>query len=69
MVWALENPTSGIVETDEMDHARCLEIQKPYLGPVEGHYTDWHPLKNRRTLFKEDVDESDPWQFKNVLVR
>ncbi|MEM8824658.1 MAG: saccharopine dehydrogenase NADP-binding domain-containing protein, partial [Pseudomonadota bacterium] len=32
MVWALENPGAGIVETDEMDHARCLEIQLPYLG-------------------------------------
>lgn len=69
MVWALENPKAGIVESDEMDHARCLEIQKPYLGPVEGHYTDWHPLKNRRDLFKEDIDETDPWQFRNVLVR
>lgn len=69
MVWALENPKAGIVETDEMDHIRCLEIQKPYLGPVEGHYTDWNPLQNRRGLFDEDFDESDPWQFKNVLVR
>ena len=26
-----------IVETDEMDHARCLEVQRPYLGAVEAH--------------------------------
>jgi hypothetical protein len=45
MVWALENPNAGIVETDEMDHARCLEVQRPYLGPVEAHYTDWTPLQ------------------------
>jgi len=69
MVWALENPNAGIMDTDEIDHIRCLEIQKPYLGPVEGHYTDWNPLTNRTKLFKEDLDESDPWQFKNVLVR
>lgn len=68
MVWALENPMAGIVETDEMDHIRCLEIQKPYLGPVEGHYTDWTPLDSRSSLFPEDMDEEDPWQFKNVLV-
>ena len=47
MVWALENPRAGIVETDEMDHARCLEVQRPYLGPVEAHYTDWTPLADR----------------------
>lgn len=68
MVWALENPTAGIVEADEMDHVRCLEVQRPYLGPVEAHYTDWTPLKDRWTHFPEDVDESDPWQFRNVLA-
>ena len=68
MVWALENPEAGIVETDEMDHARCLEVQRPYLGPVEAHYTDWTPLQDRWELFPEDIDESDPWQFRNVLA-
>ncbi len=32
VVWALENPEAGIVETDDMDHVRCLEMQTPYLG-------------------------------------
>ena len=68
MVWALENPHAGIVEAEEMDHLRCLEIQTPYLGRVEGHYTDWHPLANRWSQFDEDIDEADPWQFKNVLA-
>jgi homospermidine synthase len=69
MVWALENPEAGIVETDEMDHRRCLEVQMPYLGPVKGYYTDWTPLDGRPSLFPEDIDESDPWQFRNILVR
>ena len=68
MVWALENPGAGIVETDETDHARCLEIQSPYLGPVEAHYTDWTPLTDRWQLFPEDIDETDPWSFRNVLA-
>jgi len=69
MAWALENPNAGIVEADEMDFRRCLEVQRPYLGPVVGAYTDWTPLKDRPGLFPEDIDESDPWQFRNVLVR
>ena len=69
MVWALENPEAGIVDTDEMDFKRCLEIQRPYLGPVEGHYTDWTPLDRRPGLFPEDLDTKDPWQFRNILVR
>jgi homospermidine synthase len=69
MVWALENPEAGIVETDEMDFRRCLEVQKPYLGPLKGHYTDWTPLENRPGLFKENLDLDDPWQFRNILVR
>jgi homospermidine synthase len=68
MVWALENPNEGIVEAEEMDFKRCLEIQLPYLGPVNGYYTDWTPLENRPGLFPEEIDESDPWQFKNFFV-
>jgi len=69
MVWALENPVAGIVETDEMDHARCLEVQQPYLGPVKGYYTDWTPLEGRPGFFPEDIDPAEPWAFRNVLVR
>ena len=69
MVWALENPKAGIVEADELDFRRCLEVQLPYLGPVIGAYTDWTPLVGRPGFFPEDIDQSDPWQFRNVLVR
>ena len=33
-----------------------------------GEYTDWTPLHERERLFPEDIDKSDPWQFKNVRV-
>lgn len=69
MVWALDNPEAGIVEADEMDYRRCLEVQRPYLGPVAGYYTDWTPLVGRPGLFPEDIDETDPWSFKNILVK
>lgn len=69
MVWALENPEAGIVEADEMDFRRCLEVQRPYLGPVIGVYTDWDPTLDRGQLFPEDLDLDDPWQFSNVIVR
>ncbi len=68
IVWALENPVAGIVETDDMDHERCLEVQRPYLGSVVGVYTDWTPLAGRPGLFADDIDTDDPWQFRNVLV-
>jgi homospermidine synthase len=68
MVWALENPDAGIVEADEMDFRRCLEVQRPYLGPVTGHYTDWTPLTDRPGFYPEQIDADDPWQFRNVLV-
>jgi len=68
VVWAMENPERGIIEPDEMDFQRPLQICMPYLGPVVGAYTDWTPLKDRGRLFAEDIDTSDPWQFKNVLV-
>jgi homospermidine synthase len=68
MVWAIENPRRGVIEPDEMDFRRNLEICMPYLGPVVGAYTDWNPLFERNRLFPEEVDPSDPWLFKNVMV-
>jgi homospermidine synthase len=68
MIWAMENPALGIVEPDEMDYRRNLEICMPYLGPVVGAYSDWTPLFERGQLFPEDLDLDDAWQFKNVRV-
>jgi homospermidine synthase len=68
LVWAMENPNNGITEPDEIDFRRALQICRPYLGPVVGQYTDWTPLSDRERLFPEDLDKSDPWQFKNVRV-
>jgi homospermidine synthase len=68
VVWAMENPRQGVVESDEMDHDRILEIAGPYLGEVVGVYSDWTPLQDRGRLFPEAVDESDPWQFANIRV-
>jgi hypothetical protein len=35
---------------------------------VEAHYTDWTPIATRWAQFAEEIDESDPWQFENVLA-
>jgi homospermidine synthase len=68
VIWAIENPRAGVVDADQMDHARILEICMPYLGEVVGVYSDWTPLQDRGRLFPEDVDTSCPWQFKNIRV-
>ena len=69
IIWAMENPNAGIVETEEMDFRRCMKIQRPYLGTVGGFYTDWTPLDGRGKLFAEKLDRRDPWQFANIVVR
>jgi homospermidine synthase len=68
MVFAIENPEAGVVEADELDHARALEICLPYLGEMAGVYSDWTPLQERGRLFPEEVDAADPWQFRNFRV-
>jgi homospermidine synthase len=68
VVWAIEHPQKGIVEPDEMDFLRILEIARPYLGEVVGIYGEWTPLSGRERLFAEDLDRDDPWQFKNFRV-
>ena len=68
VIWAIENPRAGVVEADAMDHARVMEITRPYLGEVVGVYSDWTPLAGREALFPEALDRADPWQFKNFRV-
>ena len=68
MIWAMENPHAGVVEADNIDHRRVMEIARPYLGDVVGVYSDWTPLDGRGALFPEAVDSADPWQFKNFRV-
>ncbi len=68
VIWAMENPRRGIVDPDDLDFQRAQEIANPYLGKVFGVYTDWNPLHGRNHPFPEDLDASDPWQFKNFRV-
>ena len=68
VIWAMENPRAGVVEADSLDYARVLEIVLPYLGTMAGEYSNWTPLQERGVLFPEDVDATDPWQFKNFRV-
>jgi homospermidine synthase len=68
VVWAIEHPREGVVEPEGLDFARILEIARPYLGEVVGAYGGWTPLAGRESLFAEDLDRDDPWQFKNIRV-
>jgi homospermidine synthase len=68
VIYAMEHPDLGVVEPDELDFERILEVCNPYLGTVVGRYSDWTPLLDRGRLFPEVVDASDPWQFVNFRV-
>ena len=68
LVWAIEHPTAGVVEADQLDHARVLAVAEPYLGDLVGAYSEWTPLQDRARLFPEDIDLSCPWQFGNFRV-
>ena len=68
MVWAMEHPRAGLVEADALDHARILDIMRPYLGELVGVYSDWTPLQDRARLFPEDLDLTEPFRFSNVRV-
>ncbi len=68
MAWAIQNPTVGIVEADEMDHQFLLDVTRPYLGEMLGVYTDWTPIQGRGKLFPEQFSAEDPWQFDNFRV-
>jgi hypothetical protein len=44
-LWTMENPMAGIVEADDRDHERVLDVARPYLGELVG---DWTPLVEER---------------------
>lgn len=62
--YALNHPNEGLLETDELDYVECLKTQKPYLGKVEGHFTDWTPKRNFNLS-----EDTDVWQFKNIRIK
>ncbi len=68
MVWILENPKSGILEAEDVDFDKIIEISKPYLGNLIGVYSDWNPLKNHLSLFEKEPS-NDVWQFENFRVK
>jgi len=68
VVWAIENPARGVVEADQLDYGRVLEIAGPYLGEMAGVYSDWTPSRDRGALFPEKIDVDCPWQFGNFRV-
>lgn len=68
MTWAFENPDKGYLEPESLPHDFVLKIAKPYLGTVAGVQSDWTPLKNRNSLYKQDFDETNVWSFENFRV-
>lgn len=68
MVWAIQNPTRGLVDADEIDHQLLIDVAGPYLGNIVGVYTDWTPVQGRGELFPEHFDANDVWQFENFRI-
>jgi homospermidine synthase len=65
----MDNPDSGILEADQLHHARVLQVTESYLGDIiVGVYSDGTPLQDRERIFPEDIDQSCPWQFGNFRV-
>jgi len=71
VLWMIENPRKGLCLPDSLPYDYILDIARPWLGQFISRPYDWTPLKNRKVFFKENpdyqVDESDPWQFKNFI--
>ena len=73
VMWMIENPARGVRVPDDLPHDYILKISKPYLGKWISKPSDWTPLKHRTNAFgnysKPDLNPTDPWQFKNFLLR
>lgn len=62
LVWILENPCRGVVEPEDIDSARILEIAAPYLGKLTGYWAHWTPRDLSPLI-------SPSWQFSELAVK
>jgi len=69
VISAIRHPRRGVIEADDLDFEECLAVAEPYLGQLEGAFTDWTPLQGRGELFDEALDPGRPWQVRNVRAR
>lgn len=73
VTWMIENPGRGICLPEDLPHDFILDIARPYLGKLISTPSDWTPLKHYNNVFDgyatAPIDPTDPWQFKNFLVR
>ena len=60
VIWALQNPTAGLVEADELDFEVVLKIALPYLGTVKG-------VTGKMTN-SASKDGGMQWHFKDLLL-
>jgi homospermidine synthase len=71
-MWMIENPMRGVCVPDDLPNDYVLGISKPYLGKFISIPEDWTPLKHYSNFFRgynqPQLDQSDPWQFKNFLI-
>jgi homospermidine synthase len=71
--WMIAHPAVGVRVPEDLPHDFILDIARPYLGSFISTRSDWTPLKNLTPAFDgyapNHFDHSDPWQFKNFLVK
>lgn len=53
LAWILENSEQGLVEPEDLDHRRVLEVAAPYLGELKAIGVDW-------------VDAPPAWTIENL---
>ncbi len=41
--WMRAHPAEGVLEAEDLPHEPLLETARPYLGRIEGIWTDWQP--------------------------
>jgi homospermidine synthase len=73
VLWMIENPALGVCVPDDLPHDFVLDVSKPYLGKFISVPSDWTPLQRAVNVFEgyaqPAIDPTDPWQFKNFVVR
>jgi homospermidine synthase len=50
MIWTLENPSRGVVESEDLDHELIYDLTEAYWSPIVREYTTWRPSAGSNDL-------------------
>lgn len=68
-LFCINNPYSGVLETDDLYFVQMMEWSLPYMGEMFSDFVPFNPLNHKDPYFKNNYNDQNPFAFENFLVK